>query len=444
MAIQRRKIQFDHVVNAVEDLRMDPTGDDPIDDVLDQTLGGENILVEFPPGEYFVKDAVTSTGISTWGMMGTGEKPEDVRFTTDEREDTRIVNISEGTNILVENFALDSGSNYYGGLGLRLMAHDTLRIQDIHILGANAANQQGGTLNLSPQILDSDGVGVIDGLERRGPTDIRPHRQLTDNPNPPGIMWMGPLHKGTLYIRNSYFAHAGENGIYASACPGDVRIENCSFINNNQAAVRIGGEGSYIRDSRFFVDAEEAAKINRRPLINPNMVVWETNNRGEVGGAIEQTTFIYKSVPEVVTGVWVDGSAGGMTIRDCHFQVDCDNVRPIRFDDPIDNARLGGTANRPWGCEVDTVTVTGKSTGTAPLVHFRRRPASLVRKSCIEVRGDRDGIEFENSDRSRVVNSNINVTGRAIVSNNSATKMAELTYNDSCPDSGDGSISGGG
>lgn len=49
-SVTRHGIDFDRVVNAVDDLGMDPTGDDPIDDRLARSNDGD--LLQFPRGTY--------------------------------------------------------------------------------------------------------------------------------------------------------------------------------------------------------------------------------------------------------------------------------------------------------------------------------------------------------------------------------------------------------
>ena len=426
------EIDFDRTVNAVDDLGVDPTGQQPIDGVLKRTLRKGGVLLKFPPGTYFVKDRIAADDVTNWGIRGLGDKPGDVRFVSTPGEGKRILSMQGGNGVLIENLTFDYSQRKAGTLGLLLKVNDRLKVKDVHFEGFNPTADGGAVINLSPQLIDPDGVGVVSGVVRKGPTNIQPHRHLTNNPNIPGIVWLGPKHRGRLYIRDSHFENAGENGIYASVSPGDVRVENCRFVNNNQASVRLGGAGSYIRDSDFIVDADEARQTNPNPLVNPNGILWETDSRGEAGGEITGCSFEYRSIPDTVTALWVDGSAGAISIRDCKFRLKTDNVRPICVDDPVKRARLGVTASRPWGATLENITVTGDSHGRNAVIELHRRPGSTVRNSCIQMDGGRDGVVVYDSPNSSVENSTINVEGEPIVSTNSGLATSNLNFNGTC------------
>ncbi|MFC7028083.1 twin-arginine translocation signal domain-containing protein [Halomicroarcula sp. GCM10025710] len=63
----RHGISFGTVVNAVEDLGMDPTGQEPIDDELQATLEQGNVLVAFPPGRYLFESEPEPQPVTNWG-----------------------------------------------------------------------------------------------------------------------------------------------------------------------------------------------------------------------------------------------------------------------------------------------------------------------------------------------------------------------------------------
>jgi arylsulfatase A-like enzyme len=80
--IERHGIQFDRVVNAVDDLGMDPNGNDPIDDAL-SGAHETGTLIEFPEGDYRVNDELVigpRSSKSRFGMVGLGDSHTDVQF----------------------------------------------------------------------------------------------------------------------------------------------------------------------------------------------------------------------------------------------------------------------------------------------------------------------------------------------------------------------------
>ncbi|SEP09113.1 hypothetical protein SAMN04487948_113122 [Halogranum amylolyticum] len=431
-ATERHGIQFERVVNAVEDLGMDPEGNDPIDDALQGTLDDENTLVEFPPGTYYVKDEHAEGELNNWGIRGLGENPSDVRFVSDSGTSQFVLRVGGGTGLLVENVAFDYGDEKEGSLGLLLKANDKLRVQDVEFIGFNPTAGNGAVDNLSPQVLDEDGTAVVDGLVRKGPTDITSHGHLGNDSNE-GCIWLGKKHVGELVVRNSHIENTGTNAIYARRCPGDVKVENCTFKNNNQTSLRIGGEGCHVKGCDFIVDTEATPDANGGKLINPHGIMWETGSRGEKGGSIEDCNFVYRTAPSKTTAaVWVDGSAGEMAIRNSRFELEASDVAAVRIDDPTD-PRLGDTAAKPWNVELDGVSVTGSSSGSDPTVQITNRDGSVVRNCCLQLTGDRDGIAFENSDDSTIADTTVNVAGQETILGDSNVSTENVSNSGSCP-----------
>jgi hypothetical protein len=71
--------QFDTVLNAVDDLGMDPTGNTAVDGIIENNIA-DNTLIEFPPGEYLWTDFIGSPSPTDWGFRGLGASPSDTQF----------------------------------------------------------------------------------------------------------------------------------------------------------------------------------------------------------------------------------------------------------------------------------------------------------------------------------------------------------------------------
>ena len=76
---------FDRVVDAVDDLGMDPTGEEAIDDILSDEIPADT-LVEFPSGEYLVTDAVETDAVKRFGIGESDATSGDVRFVVSARD----------------------------------------------------------------------------------------------------------------------------------------------------------------------------------------------------------------------------------------------------------------------------------------------------------------------------------------------------------------------
>jgi hypothetical protein len=430
-SVVRYGIQFDRVLDAVDDLGMDSSGKRPIDDALSKAVQ-DGTLVEFPAGRYFLRDPVSIEYIENWGLRGLGDRPTDVRFVSTPGKGQQILTTDDGDGILVENVAFDYSEAREGSLGLLLKAQDRLRVQDIHFVGFNPNEEEGGLVNLSPQALSPRGTAIVDGLVRTGPTDIRPHRHFPGPANEPGIIWLGEKHRGTLVVRNSHLENAGENGIYASRTSGRVQIENSLFTNNNQAALRIGGEGSHVKNCRFVVDTDNANPDNENGFINPHCILWETGENGLSGGSIEGCSFVYKSVPKApIVAIWADGSAGAFTVKNTRFTIDAPGVQAIRVDDP-QNPRLGNTAAKPWDVTLTDIFIEGKGAGMLPMIQIDGRPNSTLNNCCISVSNVDRLVQVTNSSGSSLKNINISGPGKWLTTQQSDLVVQNVSREQVC------------
>ncbi|MFC7021037.1 MULTISPECIES: hypothetical protein [Haloarcula] len=341
-ATERYGIQFGTVVNAVDDLGMDPNGDAAIDSALENTLSDGNVLIEFPAGDYYFESTNTFGSPDNWGIRGLGSTPGDVRFFTDAGEGKFFLKTNGGSGQLVENVTLDYSSDHDGSLGMIIRGPDAIRVQDVHYVGFNPTNEAGAVNNLVPMATDPNGSAVIDGVERTGPTDIVSHGHLDGNSNE-GPVWLGERHEGSILFRNCHFANTGTNAVYASRTPGTVHYDSCLFENNNQTSIRIGGGGgdqNTIRDCTFLIDTENAHQDIGGEFINPHGVICETKRVTPGPILVENCEFMYKSGPDRGRCIFVDGNAGPLEVRNSRVRSEVSAVNAVyartdpRWGDP--------------------------------------------------------------------------------------------------------------
>ncbi|WP_143085671.1 hypothetical protein [Halogranum rubrum] len=428
----RYGIEFKTVLNAVEDLGMDPNGNEPIDDAFLSFLENRrNTLLEFPPGTYRFDESHEVETVSSLGIRGLGRDRGAVVFTTPAREGRRFVNIREGgVGFLLENVTFDHGPGN-GSIGNVLRLDDKLRVQNVEHIGFNPTTQNGALDNLSPQILSKGGLAVVDNYVRTGPTHIVSHGHLDGTSNA-GCIWLGEDHVGTLRIRNSHFANTGTNSIYCSRAVGRVEIRNCRFENNNQASLRIGGKGSLVKNCTFFLDTDNAHPDNVGEYINPNAIVWETGNRGLSGGVIDGCSFVYNSAPnKTIAAIWADGSAGAFTVKNSRFSINVPGVQAIRIDDP-ENPRLGKTAAKPWGVTLTNLVIEGSNAGVVPMIEINGRPNSALDGCCISVSDAKNVVKLVQSPGSSLQNINVTGTGEWLAAQQGEFVAQDISYERLC------------
>lgn len=341
-ASERYGIQFDTVLNAVDDLGLDSTGSSAIDSTLAEALSQGNVLVEFPAGTYYFNDTITFGSPNNWGVRGLGDESSEVRFVTTPGEGRYLFTTRGGTGQLVENFTLDYSADDDGCTGMFLQGEDEVRIQDIEYAGFNPTRGNGAEINLAPEAISPDGTVIVDGLVRTGPTDIVSHGSKDGDANA-ACIWLGSDHEGTLIIRNTHIENTGTNGVYGSRVRGSVHFENCLFRNNNQTSIRIGGgEGkeNTVKNCTFVIDTNNASSDNRGEYINPHAIVCETNRVSSGPISIENSDFMYKSGPDRGNLLFVDGNAGPLEITNSRFRSEVDHAQLLygqgepRWSDP--------------------------------------------------------------------------------------------------------------
>ncbi len=431
-------IQFGTVVNAVDDLKMDPTGNSSIDTTLQKSIERGNELVAFPPGEYLITEGVTTESVNNWGLVGLGSDPDDVRFLYTSSDSVTFVKTDGGDGQLIKNVTIDYNQQKNGAIGIVLRGNDNVFVADLHYVGFDPISANGDTTNLSVQVFNPDGEALAEGVVRTGPSTIASHQSQGPPSNSP-FFWLGSKHQGTLKINNWHIENTGGNAIYASRTNGTVQVENSKFVNNNQSSVRISGTDSYCRNCVFIIDTDNDHPDNEYAegdYINPNAMQWESGNEGNSGALIEGCEFIYRSRPDnsrTLRAVRGLGNIGDFEVRDTRFLLDTADTMAIYAEDPEDPS-FGSTAPKPWNVTVDSVSITGSADAPHGAIELNNRPGSIITNSCLQLSGNQDGIILADSQGCRVENTNIDVGGQKIVFTNSDIETINLTTNKSCPD----------
>ena len=451
----RRGISFDRVLDAVDDLGMDPTGEEFIDDRLDGAVD-DGTLIEFPPGEYVFERERTYYDLDNFGIRGTGESKNDVVIRPRKNYGLEFFRLEGGDGFLFENLTLDQRDTIPEWNTLVIDVDDRCEIHDIEYTGhhpsddppetATNTNNAQGCLRF--RVNQSDGVANISGLVKAGPSDMQPY------PNGGSCIYIGTDHLGTVNISDCFIANMSSHAMYGTQSPGTIRVENCTFKNNNGQQCRVSGDGAVVRNCRIVIDVDNAHPDNIYPDDSPKYNslgngIWTVSQTDppQSGGLVEDTEIICRSVPDLDgTRPWLiecDGSAGPTTYRNVHIHTEADGHGIIRA---LDTTRISLPAGWPDDQSVtfDGVTITGTSSGSNPALDIRGRDAT-VENCCIDVDGDRDGLALVdgkfNSPTGAVSDTNINVGGTATVFEETSVETTNITYSDSCPapDFGDGS-----
>ncbi|WP_458188235.1 hypothetical protein [Haladaptatus sp. NG-WS-4] len=394
--------QFDTVYNVVDDLGMDPTGGEPIDDILEDNIQN-NTKLEFPQGEFLVTDFTFDfgNGLHDFGMVGIDPGATIVLDTADDVTPSSgamwlSLGGKDSSNLLYEGLRHDVGGASEAPR-MQLIVDDGLLVRDVlhrgshdgsrgpFLFGVRTPSGRGLVKNLRAPDGAPDGSGAVGTFVEMNTT-------------------------GELKFRNCHLEGFPNNGLYQSSkSTGPVRVIGGCYQNNNISNVRLAGAGSEVRDCCVTVDTPHSDDS------------FPTNMRGIWLFARDTTVAnceVNLTADTVSDGGIVIVGGGTHQICDARIRVDTDETAAMYAVQP-------DTAPAPVRCV--NVQVTGNAShtsggypGSAALRAYGR-PDSVFKSCCIEQTGSgRDGILLQYCDGSRVVDSSFDVTGDRIVLDNSS------------------------
>lgn len=382
---RQEQFGFDERVDAVEDLGWDPSGTRPVNASLVESFE-RDALIEVPPGTYKLADSVTAEKLSNWGLVGLGEKRTDVTFTTNEGSRIEF-KVLHGKDILLENFAFDQGDQFDRTLGMTFFIDDNLRIYNVEKAGSNPTLDPSGVSALALNVVNPDGSAVVDTFARTGPQAFLryPKNEL--------CVFSGTGHMGTITYRNLHIENAGENGIYASKCPGEVHVEGGFYRNNRNDNIRISGTGSYIRGATVVIDSDDFHPRNRGTKGNMRGIRMQSGDQGYTGGVIEDTRLELHSTFRTQSLVHIAHNQGGMTMRNSELQ-NWTNFFSFRAKSPSEHVA------KPWSVNLENVRLVEHGQDGSAL-KIGGRPNSILRNVTLETTqeaGKRNGIILADSE----------------------------------------------
>ena len=367
----------------------------PIDGQIQQAARNGQV-VDLPPGEYVLNDTV-STAASGWGIRGTGDSPRDVVIRGSGK--MLLVDQRGGENVIIENLTMDNGSSGDAGVGMRFNVTRSLRIRNVHHIGLSPRQGSNGTRqqydhqesSLTVNVHSPDGVAVIENFVKRSPTEIGGHRQNDAT----FASWS--QHRGLVYVRNSEVQNAGGDGAtYISRTNGGWRFSGCLFQNCHANSLRLGGGRSWARNCTIAVDIITSRQVNQvkasgKAAMNP--IVWEGGTsrhfraQNSVGGLVDGCRIVMHNVEGCRGGITVDGSHGGVVIRNTtivnHTDAPCINLEAS--DGSHMNNNLAPP--RPHPCWIENVLIDGTGSGVAIDDNRNSSGANVCIRNGMEVRG---------------------------------------------------------
>jgi hypothetical protein len=415
----RRGIGFDTTVDVVDDLGVDPTGSEPVTGRLAEAMA-PGTLLQFPPGTYQLAPRPVEVPGPNVGFVATEPDAETVWRLAPDYHGPFLR--CEADNLLFGGIDVDMSARPHQSGHMRIQAPSRFHVENVTYRGRG----QGPGFAFQVAITDApDGVGTLRGV--RVPHGSRPDRYA-----PPGGgkgngrigVFAGLTHRGVLEIADCEFGEFGNNAVYASRTPGDVRVSDSYFLNNAPNSIRLSGAGSWAKRCVVELDfgkyegpptetrwgtwgiscenAREGSTTAEYPPEEPGMLVADcevllkrVDARGRVGAGIRLAS---KARSMVVrdTRVHVEtergfGRSPHAVLRVNPF-LDHRNYRADRQDPPA-----------PHAIELDGLRVTGRVADSAA-VRIAHASGSVLRNCHISQRGrGRDGVRLIQSPGCRIV-----------------------------------------
>lgn len=375
--------KFETIVDMVADAGCDPTGERPCDAALKAAVG-DGVLLAFPPGTYRFEEEHRFVGVNDLGIVGSGRDHRDVEFVFPSGYSGIFLGLWEGENWLLENVTVQQSMDRRTGVGLEIVARDGLRVRDVEIAGFSPYNERGGQRGLYCDIRRADGVGVIERYRHSDPSAVG------DYPNGTQAFLADEGHRGTLYCRDWHIENAGENGIYASRTPGNVRVEGGFFRNNDVSSIRVCGDGSYIRGATIVIDTADAHPANAGRYGNTRGIWWESGPLGKTGGHIEDCELVMRSTPESQGLLRIERTAGTVAVRNCRLRNETSWATLVAVE-PTRAVSPGG------GIQLEQLSIEAIGGGQPPVDISGRPRTALSGVTVSSPHESRDGLRFANA-----------------------------------------------
>jgi len=389
-----RTVADDHdfsTVVDVTDLGADPSGDRPLGDAFDAHDGDDTLFV-LPEGRYRVDRSIVPE-LESVGIVGEGativptEGFSDTLFGLGYPDPAR--------KIVVDGLTFDYRAPATGGRPVLAMG-DHITARDLTVLGEEDVNQDLFRFDVT----SADGQGTVERI--RLPDGAPANTKVT------GIE-VGDDNRGDIDFVDCYVDGFPDNGLYADAPAGRVRVEGGFYRNNGIAGVRVESDGGIVRNVHVRCDADVGGDNMRGIRLRAGANVLVENCLVEL---VDVTTSD--------GAIALSSELASATVRNCELRVDADDVNALRVK----------SSNSPTAREgpfvFENITVSGTAAGGAGVNVADRRNCTF-RDVCIRGAGaSRNGISADNV-HGVVENAHISVTGRALAFENSTIQRRNVT-----------------
>jgi hypothetical protein len=338
---------FSKKVDAVKDLGLDPTGNEPVQDKI-ANAAEPGMLIVCPAGSTF---RWTGTSViecdGPFGIVGEGWKKSKHPPGPDDK-DAVTFDIDAGKPVVIEfatpaglfaNWAIDQrGAKEMAGMHFK--TDSSILAQDIRTIGPHSpAYGKGGELHTAPSLSPQTSDGAVVRVNRY--TNIGGSKSGTKNSGGMPIVWVGTSHHGKLQLIDCHIENSPDNGLYGGRTPGNTEIYRGLWRNNDVSQARMSGQGSRIDGAEIEIDEKNYTGVGtKQGFPSSNGIKWDskpTRENDPAGGKIVNCDI--RGLSEVGDDYGVGSlitvfpTAGAVTVENTRIVCNID-ANPVYADEP--------------------------------------------------------------------------------------------------------------
>ena len=384
---------FGTVVNAVDDLGADPSGNRPISQDIGSGIQPGTLIV-FPPGKYLLTGKLDAIVDGKVGLVGAGyetsdgpPKPGDNAPTFVAADNTRAaVNVGGSTGILA-NFVFDQTGNN-NSISILMESSGFVQSRDIRFIGTqDNTGSQADEAQSNPMCRFVTEEGATARAERL----IGRYIGLPGDKNSGGapFFWVGQANKGTAQMGNCVSEGAADNGLYGGRTPGKAQVKGGTYRNNAVSQLRYDGVGSWADGVTMVVDADNYTGPTNGVTYNQRFGVQglkierrKFQNEKASGTVLRNADVQVKSVnSNMGAPIYVRGWGGALKLENCRVVNHLDQPTIV-----AERPGSGHEATRP----PHNITITDSEivgSNAESVIKVVGRENSLIKDTCIRVPG---------------------------------------------------------
>lgn len=421
----RAGMQFDRMVDAVDHLGMDATGHEPIDPII-ETIP-DRTLVRFRDGTYRF-EGQASINEAHLGFEGVG----DVTFAVPSGYNDYLMNGSDIQAFFLKGVTVDQTAEYVSP-GFRLVG-EHIHVEDVTFDGRVDIYDQRAINMFNCSINDPDGYG-----ELRNVVSTEGHwaRYGPGSGGRIGV-YTGHRHHGTLKIVDCDFREFGNNALYCSRNFGDVQVEDSYFENNNAAAIRIGGEGSYAENCEIVNDPalytgprtfEETGFTHRGIVIEERFTTSSIVHQKPPGAEVRNCSIRVEDNPANGAAIHRYGNGRALYVEDTDIEYNNNGeVAAVRIS--TGTFGINPQAEPPHYLNMVNSSITGTGDVDAA-ISLTNANGSLIDNCDIEMReGNQHGVIIQYSVDCEIRNTSIAVPNEPINAIGSSVETFDVSFGD--------------